>query len=496
MYRQHFGLSEKPFRVVPSPRFLFASETHDENRARVLYGIREDRGFVVVSGGIGLGKTTVLLSVLDRLGWDTRVALIFNPVEDFKQLLRMICHEFDIDPEGCDEVEMMRRLNLFLVERLAEGQKCVLIIDEAQNLPIEVLEKIRTLSNLQTEELSLLQIVLVGQPELRDKLDDPRLVQLRQRIGVWHELSPLTREETRSYIWHRLRLSGAPMAEKIIPDDACHRVFDVSEGIPRLINQICDTAMVVAYGRERESVGVHDVEEAARELQLMDTGRSSEATPEKKPRKPRRPLPRAQRIRAVAAVFVVALLLSGAITYDSWLPWLSERLAQPLRLDSPDPEDRGAAEGAEESPTSTAPVETSDTGSAAAEIDWARVERAVERRDAVEGLRASGTPIFSVHLASFRSPEGARSYVEDLLRRERAWAEPLYVDRTAGTPIWYRVLAGGFPRREEARNWMREIRSDGSVEFAKLDRLPRDASPVLLSGVNAEPEESGDEQHS
>ncbi len=490
MYRQHFGLREKPFRVVPSPRFLFASETHDENRARVLYGIREDRGFVVVSGGIGLGKTTVLLSVLDQLDENTRTALIFNPVDDFRQLLRMICHELDLDPADDDEVELMRRLNLFLVERLALGEKCVLIIDEAQNLPIDVLEKIRTLSNLQTEELSLLQIVLVGQPELREKLDDPRLLQLRQRIGVWHELSPLSREETRSYIWHRLRLAGAPMAERIIIDEACHRIHEISEGTPRLINQICDTAMVVAYGRGDESVEVVHVEEAGRELQLLSSPAPPKKQRDESPSKrssfrwPSLRLP----WRPVAAIMVLTLLLSGAARYDRWWPWFSSELAHPVQ-DSP--------EASTAEIPAPMPMGASETIRAdAAKISEIVLEKIGQRQESVELLRKSGRPLFAVYLASFRSAAEAQDYVQELCQKDSDWQQPFYVERTSGNPPWYRVLAGGFVQRDEAQRCLRRIRQGGAVSFAKLDRLPRDASPVSLGGPIAPPEEEHNEQHS
>jgi type II secretory pathway predicted ATPase ExeA len=484
MYRQHFGLREKPFRVVPSPRFLFASETHDENRARVLYGIREDRGFVVVSGGIGLGKTTVLLSVLDSLGPEMRTALIFNPVDDFRQLLRMICYEFEIDPSDQDEVEMMRSLNLFLVETLAAGRKCVLIIDEAQNLPVSVLEKIRTLNNLQTEELSLLQIVLVGQPELREKLDDPRLVQLRQRIGVWHELCPLTQAETRSYIWHRLRLAGAPMAEAIIDDDACHRVHQISGGIPRLINQIADTAMVVAYGDNNTAVGVSYVDEAGRELQLLS---DSEAEDEEAVRAPWRVGLRMHRPRArtVVAAGIGGLLLSGAVTYGSWLPRLTDLLAQPVQ-----------EQATEAASASAAQVAEAAIASSPDSVDEGLLRRMGERRAVVEQLRAQGRPMFAVHLGSFRSAPEARDYVLQLIRRESAWEQPFFLELTSDSPGWYRILAGGFPQRDEAQRWMRSIRRSGAVAFAKLDRLPRDASSVSLGVPGSSPQEDRDEQHS
>ena len=250
MYRHHFGLREKPFQIAPSPRFLFPSETHDESRARILYGIEDNRGFVVVYGRVGLGKTTVLLSVLEELDAKTRTALIYQPVTSFYNLLRMCAHEFGLGSENRDEVNLIWDLNEFFIQRLSEGEKCVLIIDEAQNLSLEILEKLRTLSNLQTENASLLQIVLVGQPELYDKLSDPRLLQLRQRVGVWHEIEALDQEETTDYILHRLHRAGARRPKDIFSVKVCERVHRLSGGVPRVVNQVCDTALMIAFGKE------------------------------------------------------------------------------------------------------------------------------------------------------------------------------------------------------------------------------------------------------
>ncbi len=282
MYRHHFGLREKPFQIAPSPRFLFPSETHDESRARILYGIEDNRGFVVVYGRVGLGKTTVLLSVLEELDAKTRTALIYQPVTSFYNLLRMCAHEFGLGSENRDEVNLIWDLNEFFIQRLSEGEKCVLIIDEAQNLSLEILEKLRTLSNLQTENASLLQIVLVGQPELYDKLSDPRLLQLRQRVGVWHEIEALDQEETTDYILHRLHRAGARRPKDIFSVKVCERVHRLSGGVPRVVNQVCDTALMIAFGKETPKVTEEEVVEAARELHLLEEEPKPERPPSKR----------------------------------------------------------------------------------------------------------------------------------------------------------------------------------------------------------------------
>lgn len=451
MYRHHFGLVEKPFRVVPSPRFLFASETHDESRARILYGIRDSRGFVVVYGGIGLGKTTVLLSVLEELEEKVRTALVFNPVADFHQLLKMVGHEFGLDVAGKDEVDLLHELNHFLVERLAEGETCVLLIDEAQNLSLPLLEQLRTLSNLQSEDRSLLQIVLVGQPELYDRLQDPRLVQLRQRIGVWHEIQPLDPGETIDYIHHRLRLAGAMRPGQILPEATCRRVHAISGGIPRLVNQLCDTALVIAYGRDETRVSEEHVMESARELRLTGApavprqGRSSDSIPERPVAPVPGPAGRAGRRWVVGALLAVLLL-----ALVGWL-WWGGRL--PLEATSPAGAGGGPGEALAEAP---AAVETAT---------------ATPPQDGPGMRPAASGSFFSVHLASFRTLEQARRFAGDWQGRGDAPELVVYVEETAEQPPWYRVLLGRWPSRDPAREASRQIRSLPGVRYAQLVRM-------------------------
>lgn len=492
MYEQHFGLSDKPFRVVPSPRFLYVSDTHDESRARILYGIRESRGFVVVTGAVGLGKTTVLLSVLEELDERVRTALVFNPVETFAQLLRLICLEFGIDTEQKDEVALLWELNLFLVDALSRHLTCVLLIDEAQNLSIEMLEKVRTLSNLQTETASLLQVVLVGQPELRAKLDDPRLVQLRQRVGVWHEITRLGREDAQAYVWHRLRLAGHGAPERLFPTAACARIHHWSEGVPRLINQVCDTALVIAFGAQENSISLERVDEAARELRLVDEIQP-ESRSEGASERGAHPVARkasgasdaghAHRMTPLGWLAAVLLLLA--------LGWIGGQLAGlwqgPLASWGP------AAGGASPSGDLAAIVDEALPLSSPALADSSGVPprdlvvRALgkeelalagERFESVERSRDAGRVIFCAHLASFRKSDQALGFARDLLGSEPGWSEPLFLEETDSG--WFRVMGGGFSTREEARRWIATLKQDRGVSYAQLDRLDTHARPLVL----------------
>lgn len=498
MYRSHFGFTEKPFRITPSARFLYPSETHDEGRARILYGIREARGFVVVTGNVGLGKTTVLLSVLEELEDQIRTALIFNPVEDFEQLLRMIAFEFDLPAEGLDQVALLQGLNGFLVERLAAGESCVVLIDEAQNLSLPLLEKLRTLNNLQTDDASLLQIVMVGQPELMEKMEDPRLRQLRQRVGVWHEITPLAEEDTREYVFHRLRLAGAARPQDILSTTVTGRVHALAGGVPRLVNQICDTALVIAYARNADRVEVEHVEEAAAELRIVPPATPSPPAVESRAPEPAvsaapAPSPRTRRWPAAVGMILVMAIVAGAILGWTTLDWRASvagddgRTATETAVDLPsDPVE--SPELTPQTPEPEADVDPSpvEVSEAAVESDpvpapapdpWADFQAAVAARaTAIEGRRSDPGTVYGVHLGSFRTQAEAAAFARGLVERNQDWAEPFYVDTVDGDPVWYRVLAGGFGNSGEARRWVRTLRDSDRVDYAQLTRLPASAS--------------------
>src|SRR5579863_3245073 len=203
MYLEYYGLSEPPFSITPNPRFLFYSDKHREAFNHLLFGIRERKGFVQLTGEIGAGKTTLCRALLEELGDNFSTAVILNPALEANQLLKAIATEFGLDVGGADRLEMIAIINDFLLRQMAEGRECVLIVDEAQTLTNDLLEQVRLLSNLETDERKLLQIVIMGQPELRARLNDPKLTQLRQRITVRYHLNPLRWDEVAEYVSHR-----------------------------------------------------------------------------------------------------------------------------------------------------------------------------------------------------------------------------------------------------------------------------------------------------
>ncbi|HJX30194.1 MAG TPA: AAA family ATPase, partial [Thermoanaerobaculia bacterium] len=245
MYSDFYGFREAPFNITPDPRFLFFSDRHREAFNHILFGIRERKGFIQITGEVGAGKTTVCRAILEELGPGVRTALVLNPYLTGSQLLRTILTELGL-PAPEDKVECLQVLNQFLLDQLVLGQDVVLFIDEAQDLADEVLEEVRLLSNLETDQRKLLQIVLVGQPELREKLNAHRLRQLRQRITVRYHLAPLTREEMERYIEHRLHVAGANGAPTF-SRWALGTIYRYSKGIPRLVNAVCDKALLCGF---------------------------------------------------------------------------------------------------------------------------------------------------------------------------------------------------------------------------------------------------------
>jgi len=265
MYEPHFGLTEKPFNLTPNPRFLYLSKTHQEALAHLRYGLENRVGFIAVTGEVGTGKTTILRSLFNQL--DTtryRLALLFNPCLTPLELLRAVCHEFGLPAAGTDSLSLLNELNGFLLEENHAGRTPVLVIDEAQNLDPEVLEQIRLLSNLETERDKLVQIVLVGQPELDDLLGRKELRQITQRIAVRCGLQPLDLMETCAYVQHRLQIAG--VFGELFDATALTAVFRWSHGLPRLINVLCDRALLCAYAGGQYQLSRGEVRQAIYEL--------------------------------------------------------------------------------------------------------------------------------------------------------------------------------------------------------------------------------------
>lgn len=268
MYQKFFGLRESPFNVNPDPRYLFMTKQIQEALAGLTYGIQNRKGFILLTGEVGTGKTTLLNRLLDWLrGQRVATAYIFNSKLEVDHLFDFMMAEFEIPCKSREKSQVLMRLNQWLLDRYRAGETAVLIVDEAQNLSEELLEEIRLLTNLETSTEKLLQIVLTGQPELEEKLKLPELRQLRQRITLRCRTAPLTLEETFGYVAERLRIAGAN-GEPIFSKEAIQAVHTYSHGIPRVINLLCEHAMISSYVDGLKLVPAQVIEEAARDYQL------------------------------------------------------------------------------------------------------------------------------------------------------------------------------------------------------------------------------------
>lgn len=267
MYRSFFGLKALPFRSSPDPRFLCMMPQVREALACLKYGISDRKGFMVMTGEVGTGKTTLLKTVLSGFAGDqVLTAFVFNPRLDVLDFLEFVLTDFGIPPKDRTKSGMLLQLNRWLIERFREQKLCVIVIDEAQNLSLDLLEEIRLLTNLETSSEKLLQIVLSGQPELEDMLCKPSVRQLRQRISLWSRTHPLTSDQTQAYIAERLRIAGA--RGPILSPEAVQLVHRYSKGIPRVINLICENAMINAYVEQVKPIPARIVESVSLEFNL------------------------------------------------------------------------------------------------------------------------------------------------------------------------------------------------------------------------------------
>ncbi len=271
MYKTFFNLARNPFELTPDPAFLFSTRRHNEALAALYYGVRQRKGFVVVTGEVGTGKTLLLRCLLKLLkqSQDVAYAYLFNGRLSSTEFLQYILSDFGLATTGKNKGELLLDLSRFLVSRGANKLTTVLILDEAHHLSADILEEVRLLTNLETAEDKLLQIVLVGQPELEEKLDSVELRQLKQRIALRARLDPLDLEATKGYIERRLQIaSAAPQADALFPEQTIRAVYRHSRGFPRLINTICENALVVAYARQIRSVTPDIIEDVATEFRL------------------------------------------------------------------------------------------------------------------------------------------------------------------------------------------------------------------------------------
>ena len=266
MYLDFYKLTEKPFSVTADPNFPYLSKEHREAISHMQYGIEERMGFLQITGEIGTGKTTLCKAFLNNLDEHTKTAFILNSNLAEDQLLQAIVEDFGVQLKSKSKINILNEFNRFLLEQARCNNNVVLIIDEAQNLRPSMLEQVRLLSNLETEKEKLLQIILVGQPELKEKLLSRELAQLRQRIAIRYHITPLSKDEIHGYIFHRLSVAGAN-GESFFKEDAVNEIFKFSGGIPRLINIICDKALLAGYAAEKKDIDARMIKICGREIE-------------------------------------------------------------------------------------------------------------------------------------------------------------------------------------------------------------------------------------
>lgn len=268
MYENYYGFKENPFNLTPDPQFIYLGENHREALAQLIYGVREKKGFIVLTGEVGTGKTTIIRCFLETLNGNdnTRVALLFNPKLTVNDFIQYILRDMGLTIQGTTKGEHLHRLSEYLIDAYKKDEKVVLIVDEAQGLNPALLEEIRLLSNLETSKSKLLQIVLVGQPELNQILSRPNFRQIRQRINLRHHLPPLTEKETSEYIAKRLKIAGRK--EPLFTKKAVREIYRKTGGVPRLINVLCDNSLLSGYASDKNKIDAKIVRESAKDLKL------------------------------------------------------------------------------------------------------------------------------------------------------------------------------------------------------------------------------------
>jgi general secretion pathway protein A len=454
MHEEYYGFTEKPFSLTPDPKYLFKSQSHANAFELLQYAIRRREGFVVITGDIGTGKTTLCRAILQQLDRKTFTALILNPFLSEEDLLRLILQDFGVVARaeikrgrlaGVTKQELIDTLNEFLLSLLPLGAGALLIIDEAQNLPLQVLEQIRILSNLETDKEKLLQIVLVGQRNLKDQLRSPELRQLDQRISIRYELEPLNREETAAYVAHRLAIAGAGAAVSFAPRalDLVHRY---TGGIPRLINLLCDRALLGGYSARTARITPPIVAAAAATLEL---------------RMPRRPLREWLRVRAAAlaaGVAVTALIAGG--TYGAVMLQdgraSAEQLALPGAVEPAEP----IAAAAESEPDVAPPPRPT------APAEMAAAPPAAGHQAVQDAASPAVVVRMSVIVGSFRQAAQAERLSGEL-EAQGYRVRTSRVD-TGARGVWHQVLVGPYTDQAQARDAEARIRQIPGYGDARL----------------------------
>jgi general secretion pathway protein A len=466
MHEEYYGFTEKPFSLTPDPKYLYKSHSHANAFDVLQYAIRRREGFIVVTGDIGTGKTTLCRAVLDELDRKTFTALVLNPFLTEEELLRLILQDFGVVSRdelqrgrlaGISKQELIDTLNAFLLSLLPLGAGALLIIDEAQNLPPEVLEQIRILSNLETDKEKLLQIVLVGQLNLQEKLKSPGLRQLDQRVSIRCELNPLTREETAAYIAHRLAIAGGATAVSFLPK-AIDRVHRHSGGIPRLINMVCDRALLGGYSARTATITPEIVDSAAASLEL-DPPRSSMAAWMGR-----------RGVSFAAGAAVMALIAS--VTYAA-LTLQDERasadaLGQPAPVVQSAEPSSGAAAGSASLPPPAAPAGDPAAQTSRQQASGPPVAPS-EGVAATAGVGSTGrSGRYSVVVGSFRQSDEAQRLVAELRGKGYEVRARRIDSGTRG--VWHQVFVGPYSDIAEARQ-----------AETRLQRLPGYADARLVT---------------
>jgi general secretion pathway protein A len=475
MYTQFFGLREKPFTLSPDPKYLFLSDSHREALAHLLYGIEQGEGFIAVTGEVGTGKTTLCRTLLERLDPSTEVAFVFNPPLSGMELLQAIHHELGLLGGEATRQELTAELNQFLLEKKAQGKRVLLIVDEAQNLERDALEQVRLLGNLETNTAKLLQIILLGQPELDTKLESPDLRQLRQRITVRWRLAPLSASEAREYIAHRLKVAGA--TKEIFTELATREIHRRARGIPRVINLVCDRALLAAFAAQTQTIGLGLVSQVEREVAGPPRGGSGFAS--WRDRFAVRP---DLLLAALVGATALALLIGLALSTDALGAWFREasppRASAAAEAGAPGITPPAKAERALPEVSTAPPAEPSVSLATA----LARVSPAATGAAACDALLAAwGDPPTGAEVLSLGQVQDrlrARGFsvlalvgsdLDALRRIDRpalltlsaldGAARPLLLERLEGDAAWLRGLGAGgatrVPLGELSESWDR-----------------------------------------
>ena len=437
MYLNFYGLYEKPFNLTPDTKFLYLSKNHQDALNNLIYGIREKEWFMVLTGDIGTGKTTIIRALLERLNEDTSSALVLDPLLEGEELLRSILEDFGIDKPGGTRKELVGRLNQFLVGELTQGRKTVLVVDEAQHLSDGAMEQIRLLSNLETEKAKLLQIILVGQAELHQKLESPFLRPLNQRISIRYHLLPLSRRDTEKYVRHRLLVAGSN-GHITFSVGALKEIFRQSRGIPRLINLVCDRTLLTGYAKQSHSLDRKMVKRGAESLKKQGVRSAI-------PFRSRRVL-----FFEALALFLGCIFLIGIQGKSLYVMSLESVHAIGKRI----------------------PVRLSD-GQGLPVIGESSVATPTGGIGSTGASSHKSTPEFrrpyGIHVSSYRDHREALTDIHQL-QRVGYQAYTLKVD-IPGKGLWYRVMSGRFETIGDGQAMLEKIKTLKGFSDARIIRV-------------------------